>query len=269
VGIKKYGTTLGAARLSRQELAQHALEEALDLANYLQTIIQADKLTASSVSALIADDGYAMSFQSIGQYRSALLAAVRNPAPTDVAKVAPQPVGALVAKGSHHPDDIAVQLFADAMKSKMAKARANGRDGWNNAAICPTERLQTMLLEHIAKGDPVDVANFCMMLWTRGAPVASAKPVTYLRWRACQINEGHGNIGHAEWFEECKPDQVGDDASPAFPVYGTPVARGAEAQVFFNGGWKPASALAYYCTSEENRRVIDLATPTTQQGGDQ
>lgn len=43
VGMKKYGTTLAAAGLSRAQLAQHALEEALDLANYLQTIIQTEE----------------------------------------------------------------------------------------------------------------------------------------------------------------------------------------------------------------------------------
>lgn len=35
VGIRKYGVTLTDANLSRNELLQHAREEALDLANYL------------------------------------------------------------------------------------------------------------------------------------------------------------------------------------------------------------------------------------------
>lgn len=35
VGIRKYGVTLTDAKLSRNELLQHAREEALDLANYL------------------------------------------------------------------------------------------------------------------------------------------------------------------------------------------------------------------------------------------
>lgn len=39
VGIKKYGVALGLAGYSRRELLQHALEEALDLANYLQAEI--------------------------------------------------------------------------------------------------------------------------------------------------------------------------------------------------------------------------------------
>lgn len=47
VGINKYGVTLAASGLSRAQLAQHALEEALDLANYLQTIIQTDASIAA------------------------------------------------------------------------------------------------------------------------------------------------------------------------------------------------------------------------------
>lgn len=40
VGIKKYGVTLGEAQWPRRVLLQHALEEALDLSNYLQAEIQ-------------------------------------------------------------------------------------------------------------------------------------------------------------------------------------------------------------------------------------
>lgn len=39
VGVVKYGVTLESARLSERAVLQHALEEALDLANYLQTRI--------------------------------------------------------------------------------------------------------------------------------------------------------------------------------------------------------------------------------------
>ena len=49
-GISKYGVTLQSAGLSRRELLQHALEEALDLANYLQAeIMRHDALIASLV----------------------------------------------------------------------------------------------------------------------------------------------------------------------------------------------------------------------------
>lgn len=36
LGINKYGVTLASSGLSRRQLLQHALEESLDLANYLQ-----------------------------------------------------------------------------------------------------------------------------------------------------------------------------------------------------------------------------------------
>lgn len=71
-------------------------------------------------------------------------------------------------------DDAAVDLFAAAMQSKMAASRAKGRSGWNDPEDCPAERLQSMLIEHLAKGDPVDVANFCMMLWNRNESTAPA-----------------------------------------------------------------------------------------------
>ena len=72
-----------------------------------------------------------------------------------------------------HPDDAAVDRFATAMKEKMAASRAKGRNGWDNEALCPAGRLQSMLIDHLAKGDPVDVGNFAMMLWNRGEPVAA------------------------------------------------------------------------------------------------
>lgn len=40
VGVKKYGVTLGDSGLSLRALLQHALEETLDHANYLQAAIQ-------------------------------------------------------------------------------------------------------------------------------------------------------------------------------------------------------------------------------------
>lgn len=40
VGIDKYGATLDDANLAAPALVQHALEEALDLANYLQALLR-------------------------------------------------------------------------------------------------------------------------------------------------------------------------------------------------------------------------------------
>lgn len=90
-----------------------------------------------------------------------------------------------------HPDDIAVDKFAAAMKAKMAVCRAKGRGGWDDPAQCDVADLCSMLVDHVEKGDPVDVGNFAMMLFNRGvkswelptalaahiAPAAQPQPV--------------------------------------------------------------------------------------------
>ena len=70
-----------------------------------------------------------------------------------------------------HIDDDAVDRFAAAMKEKLAQARAKGRHGWHE---CPPEDLSAMLRDHVEKGDPRDVANFCMFLWSLGHPITAA-----------------------------------------------------------------------------------------------
>ncbi|WP_414488791.1 hypothetical protein [Stenotrophomonas maltophilia] len=76
-----------------------------------------------------------------------------------------------------HPDDLAVDAFAAAMKAKMAEARAKGRGGWEDPSQCNAEDLSRMLRDHVEKGDPRDVANFCMMLHQRGEAIAARQPV--------------------------------------------------------------------------------------------
>lgn len=39
LGINKYGVTLENSNLSEEQLLQHALEEALDFANYIQALL--------------------------------------------------------------------------------------------------------------------------------------------------------------------------------------------------------------------------------------
>lgn len=85
----------------------------------------------------------------------------------------PMPVAGSPAEA--HPDDIAVDRFAAAMKAKMAKSRAQGRWGWNDSSVCPAHHLQSLLRNHVGKGDPVDVGNFAMMLFNRGERTAAAE----------------------------------------------------------------------------------------------
>ncbi|HEL5572177.1 TPA: hypothetical protein UOK25_000914 [Stenotrophomonas maltophilia] len=79
--------------------------------------------------------------------------------------------------GDQHQDDLAVDAFATAMKAKLAEARAKGRGGWEDPAQCSADDLSRMLRDHVEKGDPRDVANFCMMLHQRGEAIAARQPV--------------------------------------------------------------------------------------------
>lgn len=74
-----------------------------------------------------------------------------------------------------HPDDLAVDKFAEAMKAKMAASRIKGRGGWDDPNKCSVDDLRSLLNLHMTKGDPVDVGNFAMMLWIRRATTAAAE----------------------------------------------------------------------------------------------
>jgi hypothetical protein len=75
-----------------------------------------------------------------------------------------------------HPDDVAVDRFAAAMKAKLAEARAKGRGGWDDDEDLE-QHLSNLLRDHVEKGDPRDVANFCCFLWNRGEGIAKAAQV--------------------------------------------------------------------------------------------
>jgi hypothetical protein len=74
---------------------------------------------------------------------------------------------ALTGREAVHPDDIAVDKFAAAMKKKLAQKRKEGRGGWDDPEQCSIDYLTQLFHEHVAKGDPVDIGNFAMMLWHR------------------------------------------------------------------------------------------------------
>ena len=73
---------------------------------------------------------------------------------------------------NQHPDDMAVDRFADAMKIKLAAAREKGRSGWDDPAACQVDHLAELLVSHVGKGNHgnfEDIANLAMMLHQRGA----------------------------------------------------------------------------------------------------
>lgn len=69
---------------------------------------------------------------------------------------------------NQHPDDEAVDTFAQAMHAKMAAARAKGKEGWDDPERCGTGHLQALFEEAAAELDYVDAANYAMMLYLRG-----------------------------------------------------------------------------------------------------
>lgn len=80
-------------------------------------------------------------------------------------------------------DNQAVHDLSRAMTKKLKASRAKGRTGWNDKTQCSAEHLSQLLREHVEKGDPVDVANFCAFLSARGegitpqaVPIAAAVP---------------------------------------------------------------------------------------------
>lgn len=70
---------------------------------------------------------------------------------------------------NQHPDDEAVDRFASAMHAKMAQARAKGKEGWDDPERCSEAHLEDLLHVGRVTRDWVDVANYAMMLWARGA----------------------------------------------------------------------------------------------------
>lgn len=72
-----------------------------------------------------------------------------------------------------HRDERCIEHIANLMREKMKFSReVKGRGGWQDM---PAGVLSDMLREHVEKGDPVDVANFCMMLAAKRAPISASE----------------------------------------------------------------------------------------------
>jgi hypothetical protein len=169
-------------------------------------------------------------------------------------------IRALLADGGKgeavaHPDDQAVDRFAQSMKEKMAAARDKGRYGWQFSD--PTY-LSKLLREHVEKGDPRDVANFCMMLWHHQSAIAApqaecapreAQPVAYL------VDPGAGSA--VDKFQTNKPDylqlvDIKRRGGSVTPLYAAPTPERADADTagaseptagyYYAQGWDAAEA---------------------------
>ena len=70
---------------------------------------------------------------------------------------------------------IALERFAQDMRTKLDHARRNGRCGWNDPDVLDLHDLADLLCDALAEGDLVSVGNYAMMLHARmdGAPAAA------------------------------------------------------------------------------------------------
>ena len=64
-------------------------------------------------------------------------------------------------------DEYMAYITSNAMRSKLRNTREKGRGGWWNPKECSIEMLKKMLVEHIEKGDMIDVMNFAGMIFVR------------------------------------------------------------------------------------------------------
>jgi hypothetical protein len=67
----------------------------------------------------------------------------------------------------HRSDAAYVDWFAGALKLKLAKKQNEGRRGWNDPNQVTIDQLKEMLVDHVEKGDMLDVGNLAMMIWYR------------------------------------------------------------------------------------------------------
>lgn len=70
---------------------------------------------------------------------------------------------------NNHPDNLAVDRFAFAMKQRLAEKRQEGRSGWDQPAECSERYLAERLVDASFRGSYIGVANFAMFLHERGA----------------------------------------------------------------------------------------------------
>lgn len=123
-----------------------------------------------------------------------------------------------------HNDDVSVDNFVLAMKAnidefaivmkeKMAKSRAKGRGGWEKKEECTAGTLSALLRAHINKGDPVDVANFCMMLHQRGEDIVTAPAEPEFSRALDEFLTEERMAEYVRWFQMARNNPIDDSGA--------------------------------------------------------
>ncbi len=97
-----------------------------------------------------------------------------------------------VPRGLHDTTKDLVARFAVALADKLyaAQEKYGHADSWSNGDWMDSCRQR--LLEHLAKGDPRDVAAYCAFLWHHGESTAVAAPPRGTR--EAILEEARGSI---------------------------------------------------------------------------
>lgn len=122
--------------------------------------------------------------------------------------------GPLADTPAPHSDDLAVDRFAAEMKAKLAKKRAGGRGGWDDPNQCTPDFLRRLLWDHMNKGDPVDVSNFCMMLAHHGEATTPAPEVS-----VGEVTENNLPREIMCWNDSASVTRAGTWATTRYPEY--------------------------------------------------
>ena len=121
-----------------------------------------------------------------------------------------------------HPATVnLVVRFARALSKKLAAAET--KYGYSDGWLSPDwmDECRAKLMEHIAKGDPRDVAAYCAFLWHHGASTVTSQPsqapVVQAVRHVCGL-QGFGAIGDV--CPACAADRAHIEASRTIPASG-------------------------------------------------
>lgn len=135
--------------------------------------------------------------------------------PTDLPYTPPL-VDHVLPIGENHPDAMAVDRFAAAMKAKLAQKRAQGRGGWDDKEDCTQAFLSQLLREHIEKGDPIDVGNLAMMLHQREEGILpAAQPIAAIAQLHAIVDAWEALPGGGQVRNRDVEAWLAEDMSPA------------------------------------------------------
>lgn len=117
-----------------------------------------------------------------------------------------------------------VRRFSQALAEKLAAAEAKYgySDGW--AFPDWMDECRAKLMEHIAKGDPRDVAAYCAFLWHHGA--STARPEPSAQGRPCPF--GCTTQEEHDAHQSAEPSAQGEPVAwrPGDPIYDDAYVRG-------------------------------------------